>query len=207
MSTGAKLLGAKVFTRKQAIRMKDHRIAIQESLAYALSEARRLAGENLIENTTGTINPYAARKKQPSVSGKLTNRTSKLKKMLLFGTSGSNPLNSWGKSKGTNLYKEKKNIGLKGQVKSTSLGKGRRDTARVNETHKATYRVYIRSHPFLFNTSGGQPTETTQTLAVRFNWETGIRGQRRPIFKPILGQVKFSMVNQVKLKNSNIWSK
>jgi len=208
MATGATLNGAKIFTRKQASRMKAHRISIQQGLAYALSETRRRAGDNLEPNITGSVNPYVARKKQPSIPGKLTNRTSKLMKMLKFGTNASNPLNSWDRSTlGKRLYKEAKNIGLKGQVKSTPMGTGRRNPAKARENHKATYRVHIRSHPFLWETAGGQPTETVQTLAIRFNWETGIRGNRRPYFQPVIKMTEFDMRNQIKLKDNTIWSK
>jgi len=208
MATDAKLTGAVVFKRKQALRMKEHRKAIQMGLAYAMSETRRRAGDTLIPNNTGTVNPYVARRKQPSTPGKLTNRTSKLMKMLKYGTNASNPLNSWDKSTlGKPLYKEKKNIGLKGQIRSSPLGSGRGNPLRAKETHRATYRVHINSHPFLFNTSGGQPTETVQTLAIRFNWETGIRGQTRPYFAPVIKLTEFDMKQQVKLKDNMIWSK
>lgn len=203
-----KLKGAKIFTRTQALRMRKHREAIQRGMAIALSNTRRRAGERIIENTTGTLNPYRARKKQPSTDGRLTSRTGKLKYMLEYGLSSSDPLKSWGDIKGDKVLKEKDNISLKGQIKTIAslAGADTKSATRAYESYRGTYRTNIQANGRLFSTYGGMPQETVRTLAIRFNWETGIRGQRRPIFAPVVKLSEFDMTNEIKKKNATIWS-
>jgi hypothetical protein len=67
--------------------------------------------------------------------------------------------------------------------------------------------VSVQGHGRLFSIYGGMPQESIRTLAVRFNWETGIRGNRRPIFSSLVKLAEFDMSQEVKRKNSIIWSK
>jgi len=200
------LKGVEVFTRKQAIKIKQHRKNMQEGIAKALSLTRMRAADRIIENTTPTRNPYGARKLQPSTSGRLTSRTGKLKLMLSYGTNATDPLKSWGKSKGTKLFKEVNSIGLKGQVKANyPKVTSKTDPNRVFEAYTGTYRIFIKDHGWLFSTYGGLPQETKRTLALRFNWETGIRGERRPIFAPVIRQTDFDLKKEIERKNRTIW--
>ncbi len=57
-----------------------HRIELRRSVAQYLDLVRlNSAEEQIIANTTGTLNPYNASKKQPSTPGRLTSRTGKLR--------------------------------------------------------------------------------------------------------------------------------
>jgi len=174
--------------------MKDHRIAVQQGLATSMTQARIKAADYLIPNTTGFVNPYIARKKQPSTPGRLTSRTNKLHYMLMNKASASNPLRSW-TGFGNKLAKER-SVSLMGQIKAT-------DISKETESYIATYRVNILGDSHLWDIHRKKPRETIRTLVMRYMWE--YRG--RPIFKPIISLVDFNMRKQVEEKNRKIWNR
>lgn len=182
--------------------MKAHRIAIQKGIAAALTKTRFRAEEHIIKSTarfkSGNImyNPRWARAQQPTTPGRLTSRTGKLKYMLRNMVSMGNPLRGW-VGFGKTLAKQK-SIAFLSQVRAIK-------TALGYESYVGTIRVYISGHPTLFETTRGQPQESLKTLAVRFQWEYGIRGERRPIFAPVRRQTDFDMRKLVEQKNNLIW--
>jgi hypothetical protein len=174
--------------------MKDHRIAVQQGLATSMTQARIKAAEHLIPNTTGFVNPYRARKKQPSTPGRLTSRTNKLHYMLMNRASLSNPLGHW-IGFGNKLAKER-SVSLMGQIRAT-------DITSKTESYIATYKVNILGDSHLWDTHRGKPRESIRTLVMRYMWEY----RDRPIFKPIISLVDFNTRKQVELKNNRIWGK
>lgn len=201
MATQVKLTGVKELVKKNKKKQKEHRIAIQKGLAVALTKTRQRAEEHLITNVSGTLNPHRARAMQPTLPGRLTSRTGKLGYMLGYGINVGNPLSSWDNSSfGKINAKEVKNIGLKGQIKSVN-----------DRSYSATYRVSIKPNGVLMRTNAGpkgmMPQESVKSLAIRFNWETGIRGQKRAIFSPVVDLTEFDMRTEIIRRNSEIWSK
>ena len=94
------------------------------SLAQAVDNIRRRAVDNIIPNVTGERNPRRARKMQPAVSGKLTERTGLLIKML---THKAKPLGgAWSVKPGAITASKTSKLttnALKGQIKvSGGLG-------------------------------------------------------------------------------------
>ena len=170
-----------------------HREVIQQGLATAMTLTRKAAAEHLIPNITGFVNPYIARKKQPSIPGRLTSRTNKLHYMLMNKVSSSNPLRSW-IGFGNRLVKEK-SVGLMGQIRSIGTGD--------KESYRATYRIGISSDSHLWDTYRGKPQESIRTLTMRFIWE--YRG--RPIFSPVVNLTSFTMRTQIKKRNEAIWNR
>lgn len=176
--------------------MKQHRIALQMGIAAAMTKTRVLASYYIIPNYTGTVHPYYAAKKQPPTPGRLTSRTGKLKFMVGHLANPYSPLRHW-HGFGKKLVKER-SVALMGQVKVISLSK-------TSDKYVGTYRVNIKSgHSRLFDIKRGKPLETLRTLAVRFNWETGIRGERRPIFEPISKRMHYEMRKFIKQKDKLI---
>ena len=62
---GAKLLNVKATDSRIKKVQKEHSIVMKKGLAAALTVTRIKAKEHLISNSTGTYNPYRARKAQP----------------------------------------------------------------------------------------------------------------------------------------------
>jgi hypothetical protein len=175
----------------------DHKKAMQKGIASAMVKTRLRAAKYLIPNTTSFKNPYKARKEQASTPGRLTSRTGKLKYMLEGKRIDLQPLRRW-KGLGNKLYKER-TPGLLGQVRTIK-------TAKNYYSFEGTYRVKISNDQRLFSTRSKMPQESTRTLAIRFNWETGIRGKSRPIFSPVIKSAEFDFRDEVKRKNEKIWS-
>jgi hypothetical protein len=193
------LRGVKQVIKHNKKVMVEHRKAIQVALGNSLTLTRLRAQQHLIPNTTGFVAPKRARYFQPSTHGRLTSRTGRLGYMLKYGASASNPKKTWDKSTlGQLIYKETKNVGLKGQVRAKRISKN-------FEEYRATYRVFISDNARLFSRVRGMPRETKKTLAMRFNWETGIRGGVRPIFAPVVNRTIFDVSKEVKRKDAKIW--
>ena len=192
------LRGVKQVIKHNKKVMVEHRKAIQVALGNSLTLTRLRAQQHLIPNTTGFVAPKRARYFQASTHGRLTSRTGKLGYMLKYGASASNPKKAWDKSTlGQLIYRETKNVGLKGQVRA-------KRTSKNFEEYRATYRVFISSNSKLFSRVRGMPRETKKTLAMRFNWETGIRGEVRPIFAPVVNRTMFDVSKEEKRKDAII---
>ncbi len=180
--------------------MKLHRIAVQKGMAAALTRTRLRAESYILDNDTGIRNPYMANKYQAPTPGRLTSRTGKLKYMLKYGADLNNPLKSW-KNFGSILCNED-TVALKGLIRA-------KRTSATTEQYVGTYRVSVQRHGRLFSTGSkgrfSMPQESVKTLAMRFMWETGIRGQKRPIFEPVSDVTDFDMKKQVSDKNNLIW--
>jgi len=191
---GAVLLHAEENIKELKAMIPRRRKAMQKAIAKSLTRARLRAEEYILPNTTGTYNPYFARKKQPGTSGRLTSRTGKLKIMLKSGAGASNPLKGW--------------IGFGNKIaKQPSIALHSTVRAEKKDTfYTGAIRVWLRGgDQRLFDTARGQPQESLQTLAVRFNWETGIRGDKRPIFEPIAKKNDFDLRKFVEEANSKNW--
>lgn len=204
---GASIVGVRAFNKRISVKMREHEIAIKTALAIGLSNTRVRAAERIIPNRTsgrggGKIqNPYFARKQQPNTAGRLTSRTGKLKLMLGNRASASNPLNGWKNIKNRNKLATQNSTAFKSQVR---IIRG----SKTSNRYEATIRVKVTGgDQRLFATSGGQPQESLRTLAVRFNWETGIRGQKRPIFRPVIKLTEFDVTKLVAAKDAQIWGR
>lgn len=194
---GAKLLNAREVQLELKKIMRNHRIACQKAIAETMTRVRFRASEYIIANTTGIYNPYYARKKQPNVPGRLTNRTGKLKLMLANRASNTNPLKGW-INFGSKLAKQE-SVMLQSYVRAE-------DITKESETYRGTVRVWFKGgDPRLFDTVRGQPQESVKTLAVRFNWETGIRGETRPFIAPVNKQAEYDLTKLTREKNEKIW--
>jgi len=184
--------------------MLRHRIAIQKAMAIALTKTRVRAKDYVIKSTAkfrsgdAIYNPRWARAQQPTVPGRLTSRTGKLKFMLGHYATVGNPLKGWDRSTWGKTLAKQKSVAFLSQIRAvkTSIG---------HEMYVGTIRVLVSGHPMLFETTRGQPQESLKTLAVRFQWEYGIRGERRPIFAPVRRQTDFDMRKLVEQKNNLIW--
>jgi hypothetical protein len=162
-----------------------------------MTNTRIRAKDYIIPNRTPYVNPRWARHRQPSVPGRLTSRTNKLKFMVGHNARASNPLYGWIKF-GSILAKQK-SVAFLSQVRATKTSFG-------NERYTGTIRVLITTgHHTLFDMVRKQPQESLKTLAVRFQWEYGIRGEKRPIFAPVSKQTDFDMRKLVEQKNNLIW--
>lgn len=178
---------------------KDYRIGMQEAMAFAMVNTRLKAHDNIIKNVTGYISPYMAYKEQTATPGRLTSRTGKLRYMLRNKASKSNPLSSWTKA-GTKLMREN-TVALKGLIRAfpnTGLGA---------EEYEGTYRVYITGDGYLFSANPKRrvPPETKRTLRMRFMWETGIRGQKRPIFAPVINEAEYDFRKRAEMRLNQVW--
>jgi hypothetical protein len=181
----------------------EHDKNIKESIAITMVNTRYTAGESpvMIPNRTGTYNPRKARKKQPSVPGKITVRTGKLRYMLQHKTKGRmnlldrNALRGWVGS--GRLYKEE-TVALKGLIRTLPL--------KTETEHIGTYKVNVDSgNGTLFSRFGGAPQETLRTLRMRFLWETGIRGNKRPFFAPAFRQTMDEAGKAMNLRTALYW--
>lgn len=168
------LLNAKIAVKELQKRRKALRAEIQEKMGSFMDFVRAdAADKEIISNSTGHRNPWKARKLQPSVPGRLTSRTGKMKHLLKqdLGT----PWNGRGRL----TYK-----------KDTSAFKMLVRVVRVKEADKdflATIRVYISDIPSAVAETGDKgwrmPVETKLTLKMRFIWETR-QGNKRPYMAP-----------------------
>jgi hypothetical protein len=191
---GAVLLHAEENIKELKSMVLRRRKHMQKSIARSLTMTRVRAEEYIISNTTGSYNPFHARKKQPNTSGRLTSRTGKLKAMLKSGISASNPLRGW--SGFGNLIAKQPTSSLHSIVR----------VDKQNTSYEGTIRVWVKGGDSrLFDTLRGQPQESLKTLAVRFNWETGIRGNTRPIFKPVTRETDFDLRKFVEEGNAKNW--
>ena len=171
----------------------EYRRGVQKAMAETLTEVRKQAGHSFIPNITNgkTVNPYILRKLQPAHPSRLTNRTGKLSYMLTHDVS------KWTGS-GNKLVAED-SAGLHGLIRTNTTGEV--------ETFTGTYRVSVKQDGFLSNVGSRDPkkkgkwmpTETSRTLAIRFQHETGIRGTARPFMYPAM-QSRMGML-QTRLNN------
>lgn len=201
-------------TGKEGKLVRKYRALIMVSLAQAVDNIRRRAPDNIVKNVTGERNPYKAAKIQPAIPGKLTERTGLLIKMLIHK---SKPLGgAWSVKPGSIRAGKTSKLttnALKGQVK-VSGGFG-----SFLESYLATLRVYIESgSPILndkmarlytgwVNTEQGRrriPSQSKKQLAIRFQHETGIRGQKRPFIAPAAQNQQFFTTNIFKQKMAEI---
>ena len=159
---------------------KEYRSEFQDLIGTYLDKVRsETAEKDIIKNTTGSINPYLARRKQPSTYGRMTDRTGKFRLML---KDKATPHGSGFKG---GLRKSKKTLALSLIVsrdrKKTDLegytGTMRYDYkggGRLTSTGHTSYRPLM------------MPKENEDTLFMRFLWDLkGLHGQgpRRTLSK------------------------
>ena len=113
------------------------------------------------------FNPKWLSRKQPSTPDRLTSRTGKMAYMMKHVVS------NWKTTEG-------------GMVMKTSglLIRVTRKKGGSVEEFEGTMRPNITMDGRLSSTGRKMPRETTRTLTLRFYWETGIRGQKRPYLFP-----------------------
>jgi hypothetical protein len=164
--------------------LREDRKIVFKTISDTIDAIRFDAVSNIIPNIVGKkMSPARMAKLQPSVPGKLTERTGRLIKML--------------QSKGTwNITSQRANLttnSLKGIVKVSS-GKN-----LVSERYVGTLRAAVDdANPFIGQEFGAiqrrdpetgkiinffRPV-TKQSLVMRFKWETGIRGKKRQFIDP-----------------------
>ena len=179
--------------------MLEHREVVQKSMAIAMNNTRIRAEAHVLPKTISPnnkykqYNPYALRALQPPTPGRLTSRTGKLKYMLKHMTSQSDPTRGW-KHFGNRKLAKQSSVAFDSQVKQERL------SGKVDR-YVGTIRVNVKGNGILFSKYGGAPRESLKTLAVRFNWETGIRGSVRGIFKPVERKSEFNMMQQMQRKD------
>lgn len=176
--------------------MKNHRVNVQKALAIAMASARIRAEDRILPNKYGPSSWHSQTLKQHVVEGRLTNRTGKLSYMLSHKLTSSKDLRNW-KTWGNRVLR-KSSVAFKEQIKATRYGAGN----KTKEDYSGTLRVYINgSHGTLMSRHRGKPKETKKTLALRFRWETGIKGVKRPIFKPVVKAAHFEITKYLKIKD------
>lgn len=157
---------------------KQFRPAFQHAIGYWMDMVRDIAAkQQLIPNRTGYLNPYRARQAQPSTSGRLTNRTGKMKYMLAYDVIGGGY--GLGYSGYSMILFRKRTKFLNIMVRAT-------DRANV-ESYEGTIRATIQAPDSYVFRRGNlsdpyqrMPKETPDTLAKRFNWENKDRKYMEP---------------------------
>ena len=182
-------------TGKEGKVVRKYRALMMASLSKSIDNIRKNAVNYIIPNSAGTRDPHKAAKNQPAVSGKLTERTGLLIKMLTHKT---NPLGGgWSVAQGATTAGRTSKLttnALKGMIK-VSGGFG-----TISESYLGTLRVYISAGSGIVNDrfakrytgwvkdfegkSRRLPDMTRKQLAIRFQHETGIRGAKRPFIAP-----------------------
>jgi len=159
---------------------------IMEQLALHLQDIRRGAIAELIPNMAvykgkKVYNPRWARKLQPSVPGKLTSRTEKLR-MSLEEKADTPFFNNFTYTRTERIAKLKTSTTTL-TVRHTKKGKGS-GTIHAEKNYLAG---------FARNRYGGMPIETMTTMRIRYMWElgrAGIRGQKRPFLNPAANKLQ-----------------
>lgn len=206
MSRGGSREGAVLLYAEENIKELKSKIpsrrrkVMQKAIATSLTKTRIRAEEYILPNPTGDYNPYFASKKMqkagiaPVVPGRLRSKTGKLKLMLKNKASASNPLKGW-TNFGNKIARQPSNA-LHSMVRAN----------KDSSFYTGTISVWLKGGDSrLFETARGQPQESLKTLAVRFNWETGIRGERRPIFEPVTKKADFDFRRLVEEGNATVW--
>ena len=194
---------------------KEYRKEVQRSVAKFLTLTRISAATKvMIPNTTGILNPYMARKVQPANPSRLTHRTKKMRWMLLENADPN--LAGWG-GFGNKLAKLDTSA-LKLLVRAVEqgqfdefLGTIRVWISRVPPilTHRGTVPQYDDKGKLLNKGYKPKmmPRETMRTLAMRFMWELGIRGSRRPYMEPAAKMILKKLPLIIERRIDLIWSK
>ncbi|MHA1790279.1 MAG: hypothetical protein ACTSXT_13785 [Candidatus Helarchaeota archaeon] len=168
-----KIEGIKETEKKLKKNNKKFAILMQMDIGEHLDRVRKGAADLMIANTAGTPNPYRARKKQPSIPGKLTVRTGKWKYLL-----------RWDKSHLTRIGRiiaKKETPALRMKVRNVKLNGIR------NRLFEGTIKAEVKNiggMPYQVGTTGGKdrmmPRETKKTIEARALHE--FKG--RKIFEP-----------------------
>lgn len=165
---------------------KKYRYPMQNAIGELMDEIRLKAAEDeIIANTTDSINPYKARKLQPSTPGRLTSRTGKLVWALKQSTQYP------GLGFAGNLRKKKKTALFEETIA--------RDVKSRIEEYKAVIRFSFTSHGRLL--SKGQrsvedkrmPEEDERSFYFRVLWEK--RG--RPFLEPAAKKMKSEEIPKI----------
>ena len=174
------------------------------SLAASLDNIRLRSTDYIRPNTSGSKNLRQMYKDQPSVPGQLTSRTGLLI-IMLKAKARFNEHVGW---KITSQMARLKTDALAGRV---SLAGG---AGTAHEFYKAILKVQISNSSklasFVQNAipSARKWTKkgnfSTQKLAMRFQHETGIRGQKRQFIEPATKQERFTTDRLVKRKLSQL---
>lgn len=189
MDSSVELVGAQAVGLTLKIKTKEYAQDIEGALARFMTETRFDAAEHELRASTAmkngkvVYNPYIAGKLQHSIDDKLTNRTHKLAYMLRGGRAGYKPnfSSSWSGLNSPNGLKKEQTSGLSGVIRMLN--------AKHENAYTATYRVNIQMDGILSNTGtakgiNSMPTETRQTLFMRFKHELGLHGKTRQFMNP-----------------------
>lgn len=193
-----KLVNAKVVAADLKRKQKEYDTQMKKFVASYLDQTRNAAAIQVIRpNTTGILNPFYARKRQPNHPTRLTHRTGKMGWALKEKVS-KDPSKFWGSF---NKALTKLNTSaLKLLVRKVKKGD-------IDE-YLGTIRVDVSSMPGkLTTTAMGMPMETMRTIRMRFLWETGIRGKRRPYMNPAARMVLRQLGNVIDERILLLWGK
>jgi hypothetical protein len=150
-------------------------------LAEILDDVRKDAPNNIIPNAHLPIRrAKRLAKLQPPTPGKITERTGTLLRMIKAG------IGNW--KRGPRMFRND-GPALQGEVKVTTKGNN------YSENYQAVLRANIKVDSQSFGLKGFM-RETRQQLFMRFKWETGIRGQRRPFLEPSANKSNLSKAEQ-----------
>jgi hypothetical protein len=178
MTTSQRLIDLKILvdnklTGNSAKIAKIYRLQMMGSIVDYLDRVRLRSIDFIVPSKYPNIrNPYILSKMQKPVPGKLTERTGALIKMLKDKTTWRDPLST--------RVRQMDGDAIQGTVKVTTQG------VVVSEEYSGELRANIRTDskywPFNRGKAVGRPDK--QQLFMRFRWETGIRGEKRPFMEP-----------------------
>ena len=132
----------------------------------------------IIPNMSGSRIPHRAAARQHSVPGKLTERTGRMIAGLREGGTPSEQVRMWN-GWGNRVVRTNPSAyaTLNGLIKASEKGK--------TVDHVGTYSIFVRDNSKALNKKPrGVAPATKQQIALRYRWETGIRGGQRPYMYP-----------------------
>ena len=175
-------------SRATKVVVVKYRRMMLEELSKALDEIRlRAVSKFIIPNAhLPERNPYKLRKLQPSTAGKLTERTGALNIMMREG------VGIWKKT-GTKTWRSDSPAVIGIAKVEGKVG--------INESFKGVLSVNtINASAVASRLTGKTKAPTAQQLALRFKWENGIRGEKRPFVSPAAKEQEFKMNAIIKQK-------
>jgi hypothetical protein len=192
--------------------LRHYRLAIFKALAANIDSIRNDAPKNIIPSTTNKMwSPYRMRKFQPSTPGRITERKGYLIEMLK--SKGKWDFSSSTYKSGRFSYTAAKKAtlsthSLKGLIKVVS------GANTDSERYVATLAADIRGdNPFIGKRISAarridgmlvSNLETAQKLAMRFKWETGIRGSRRPFVEQSIQRENINITSIIQSRIATI---
>ena len=214
MATVISITGTRQAIRENKKRQKKYKMAVQHSLALYMDLVRTTAARDfIIDNTTGFLNPFMARKVQPAHPTKLTSRTGKLR-WALREKASKDPTREW-KGFGRKTVKlDTAALKLLVRVVESGGADSYLGTMRISINYLTGPLTSVGTAP-TFDDAGKEktkgfkpkwmPRETKQTIRARFFHELGIRGRRRQFIDPAARMVLRKLDNVIDTRIGKIW--